>query len=213
MKYWVFDLDGTLVDSLSVHFEVMEKVFSYFGISFSTADQKDILKLSARQLPDYFGEKFGPAQTSEALQMYENLTRESIKRIQQFPGINFLLSFLRSQDRPMAVWTARDRLATELILETSGIKEFFSIVVTGSCVTKGKPNPEGLEKIADFFQATPEQMIMVGDFETDMRGAQSFKCKGVRVLWHSTVEKQKCSFADYQFEEIPVFFDWIKNQI
>ncbi len=213
MKYWVFDLDGTLVDSLTVHYQVMERVFSNFHLEFSREHQLEILKLSSNQLDFYFARKFGAANKEEALKIFERLTKESVNSIFPFPHIEEVLRYLKSKNCPLSVWTARDQKASHAILENTGLVNYFSIIVTGDCVQQGKPHPEGLEKIAAFFESSPNEMTMVGDFESDMRGAKNYHCRGIRVQWHNSLEKVDCSLADFQFHDIPSFQAWIESQV
>jgi beta-phosphoglucomutase-like phosphatase (HAD superfamily) len=71
MKYWVFDLDGTLVDSLTIHFQTMEKVFNHFDRSFGSDDHKEVLKLSSKSLPSYFLEKFDNNNVTAAQNLFK----------------------------------------------------------------------------------------------------------------------------------------------
>lgn len=212
MKYWVFDLDGTLVDSLSIHFQTMEKVFRQFGLAFSSNDQQEILKLSANAVPAYIQEKFGIQNLSKVQSLYQELTTQSIRSISPFAGIEDLLSLLKSKEVRLAVWTARDLEATLQILESTNLRSHFSIVVSGSCVTQGKPHPEGLQKIAKYFGCSSDEMIMIGDFDSDMLGAKAFGCRGIRVTWHSSVEIKKCEIAHHQFDQVNQLVKWTEDQ-
>ncbi|PIS10088.1 MAG: hypothetical protein COT73_11245, partial [Bdellovibrio sp. CG10_big_fil_rev_8_21_14_0_10_47_8] len=177
MKHWIFDLDGTLADSLTIHFQVLQRIFSGFGLDFSKEDQQDILRISSRDFPKYLETKLGTQDGSQAYQLYQKFNQETLKDVQCFPGIVDLLQTLKTQGAQLAIWTARDFEATQEILKHTGLGIHFSICVTGSCVSQGKPNPEGLVKIADHFGCEPESMVMVGDFDSDMLGAKAFGIK------------------------------------
>lgn len=211
MKYWVFDLDGTLVDSLTVHFQILEKVFSKFGMLFSKYDHHDVLKVTAKTLPNYFKSRLGTENVESAMELFRELTSEALKSIKPFDGIEELLETLRSQGFYLAVWTARDLAATTEILKYTGLDSYFSICVSGCCTAQGKPHPEGLQKIADHFRAATSEMIMVGDFDSDMAGAKAFGIKAVRVLWHPSVERKKCEIASWQFDEVKQFQAWLDS--
>lgn len=213
MKYWVFDLDGTLVDSLTVHFQILEKVFSKFGMPFSKDDHHDVLKVTAKTLPNYFESRLGAENVESSMEFFRELTSKALKSIKPFDGIEELLKTLRSQGFHLAVWTARDLDATTEILKYTGLDSYFSICVSGCCTTQGKPHPEGLQKIAEHFKSAASEMVMVGDFDSDMLGAQAFGIKAVRVLWHPTVEKKKCDIANWQFEEVSQFREWAKQNV
>lgn len=213
MKYWIFDLDGTLVDSLTIHFRTLEKVFAKFGRVFTAQDQKEVLHINARTLSSYYERHFGSAHVEEALKFYEKLTHQSLDQIKPFDGIEQLLQTLLNQDSKLAVWTARDMDATAKILKNTGLHSYFSICVSGTCTEMAKPHPSGLEKIADHFGAAPSSMVMIGDFDSDMLGAQAFGSRSIRVLWHPTVEKKRCQLASWQFERVSDFQDWVEQKL
>lgn len=212
MKYWVFDLDGTLVDSLTTHFEVMKTVFKKFDCSFDDSCEQEILKLSANSLPDYFLQKFGNDSNS-ALHYFRSLTSDSIQRIQPFSKIPELLDLLSSKRVGLAIWTAREMEVTRRILENTGLSKYFSLCVSGTCVQHGKPHPEGLQKISQHFQCKPNEMIMVGDFDSDMLGAQEFGAVGIRVLWHPVVVAKDCTISHKQFHRVEDFISWVSDLV
>lgn len=211
MKHWVFYLDGTLVDSLTTHFKVLKVVFENQGVGFSEADHHDVLKVSAKTLPDYFELKFGKEKLESALLHFFELSHAKMESIKGFDGIEKLLQTLQSQGHKLAVWTARDLEASQKLLSSTGLERYFSILVTGSCTEMGKPHPEGLQKIADHFRATTNEMVMIGDFESDMLGAKAFGIPAIRVLWHPEVNKKRCEIAKWQFHNIAEFQLWIEE--
>jgi phosphoglycolate phosphatase-like HAD superfamily hydrolase len=83
--------------------------------------------------------------------------------------------------------------------------------MSGSCVVESKPHPEGLQKIANHFDCEPESMVMVGDFDSDMLGAQAFGIKAIRVLWHNAVPVKKCEIANWQFHRVTDMQTWIRS--
>jgi phosphoglycolate phosphatase len=212
MKHWVFDLDGTLVDSLTSHFQVLEKIFHRFDADFSSSEHLEVLKVNSKTLPKYFETKLGVAAVEPALVMFKELNTQSFKSIRAFPGIEDLLKTLQTQGMKLAVWTARDLEATNEILKHTGLSPYFSICVSGSCVDEGKPHPEGLKKIAAHFECGAESMVMVGDFDSDMLGAQAFGIKAIRVFWHPAVQIKKCEIADWQFHQVSEFRNWLSEQ-
>jgi HAD superfamily hydrolase (TIGR01509 family) len=210
MRYWVFDLDGTLVDSLTTHFNVLERVFIQFGLPFGPHEQQEIIKLSAKTLPIYFESKF-TENSESALLLFRKLTAESVQSIQVFSGIENILKKLQSKNVGLALWTAREMETASEILNVTGLGQYFSMCVSGSCVAKGKPDPEGLQRIANHFSCQPSDMVVVGDFESDMLGAKAFGSMGIRVFWHSAIPIMTCTIADHQFSQVDELMEWIKT--
>jgi phosphoglycolate phosphatase-like HAD superfamily hydrolase len=211
MKHWVFDLDGTLVDSLTTHFKILKQVFDRFEAEFSEDNHQEVLQVTAKTLLPYLETKLGVDAAPAAHVFFNELNAKAFQTIRPFGGIEKLLRTLQAQGAALALWTARDAHATEKILNHTNLKAYFSIWVSGCCVSQGKPHPEGLQKIAEHFSCSNETMVMVGDFESDMLGAQAFGAKAVRVHWHAAVPVQNCQIADWQFTEVAQFQKWVET--
>ncbi len=212
MKYWVFDLDGTLVDSLTTHFSILKTVFEHFGADFTEDNHQEVLKVTAKTLPQYLESKLGSESAVLAHDLFQKLNHDSFQNIKPFEGIEDLLRSLKKNGVELAVWTARDLVAMEKILVHTGLHTYFSICISGSCTTEGKPHPEGLQRIAEHFRSEQNSMIMVGDFDSDMLGAQAFGIKAIRVVWHKSVSAKKCEIAQWQFHQVSDFQQWINNE-
>lgn len=213
MKYWIFDLDGTLVDSLTIHFNILKKVFIHFGSDFTEENHQEVLKVTAKTLPKYLESKLGTESAGSAHDMFQSLNNEAFREIKAFAGIENLLQSLKSDGRQLAVWTARDLEATEKILSHTGLSTYFSICISGSCTNEGKPHPEGLQRIADHFGSERDSMVMVGDFDSDMLGAQAFGIKAIRVIWHDAVPFKKCEIAHWQFSKVSDLSEWVHSDV
>lgn len=212
MKTWVFDLDGTLVDSLTVHFLTLETIFNENGLEFSKQKHEEVLKVTAKTLPAYFEKYFGPEGVEPGLKRFRELSIKYFETILPFEGIEDVLKILKSKNAQIAVWTARDMEATNFLLKHTGLDSYFSFCVTGSCVENCKPNPEGLQRISKYF-GTAQDFVMVGDHENDMMGAKSFGAKAVRAKWDATMKNVSCHLSDWQFTDTAAFKNWIQETL
>src|SRR4051794_2657939 len=107
MKHWVFDLDGTLVDSFSHYFQLLEEIFARFGARFG-GDLR--LPALTELLPEFFEKHLGAGAVAPAIALLQEQSNEDARRIQPFGGIVPLLDHLRSEGARIAVWTNRDRV-------------------------------------------------------------------------------------------------------
>lgn len=212
-KYWVFDLDGTLADSLTIHFKTLTTLFSQFNLEFTSAHEQEVLKLSANNFFSFLEKNLGEENASIANDEYVKLTLESIQHIKLFDGIDHILNTLLSRGAKIAIWTARDHRAASEIIKNTGLDKYASAFISGDCVSEGKPNPEGLKNIAEKFDCTPSEMIMVGDFDSDMKAAKSFNARSVRVTWHSSVKINKCNLSDWSFSQVGKMSDWVNQEV
>ena len=206
MKYWVFDLDGTLVDSFCHYFESLKAIFKDHDLDF-----KDQLHLDAlTQTPaTFFGQHLGQAAVPAAMERLQNQSNQDAARIRIFEGLLEMIEKLAEQGARFGVWTNRDLTSAQLILKQTGLDRYVEICVSGSCVYRRKPETEGLLRIIDYFKCDPGSVIVVGDHEHDVSAARAVGATAIRASWHSYWEMEKCVRAHHQFYDVKDFAAWI----
>jgi len=139
-KALLFDFDGTLLDSFSVHFEVYKIMFAHFGIQINK--EKFLKTYSPNWYKTY--EAMGlPKEDWESADIF--WVEEADKRSPNLlPGVHETLTKLYdSYSIGLVTSGSRSRVVKDL--ERTGIKQFFKTVVTGDDIHSPKPSPEGLE--------------------------------------------------------------------
>jgi len=162
----VFDLDGTLIDSLSLVFRAIGHALEPFG---------------SRPPPDLFARLGGPpkrfladllpdpAHLPEALVRMDTFHREHAHLVRPFGGAIRSLEQLQSRAR-LGLWTGRDRASTEDLLAAYGLGRFFSVSVCGDDLCSHKPDPAGLLNILQRLAVEPGETLYVGDADVDVLG-------------------------------------------
>ncbi len=208
MKNWVFDLDGTLVDSFGLYFKSMREIFADHGREFHS----DLhLPALTEPLGDLFSLHLGSDRVNRAFDALQEKSNLDAPRIEPFAGIPELIDELIAKGAKIAVWTNRDLQSAELILKATGLKRKLEHCVSGTCVTRRKPDAEGLKGIIRRFDCSPSDVVMVGDHEHDVLGAQSAGATAVRASWHGYWSIEKCTQADFQFFTVPDFSAWARS--
>src|SRR4051794_530198 len=118
MKHWVFDLDGTLVDSFHHYFEALTLVFREHGATFTSGLRKEAL---TDNLEVFFARHLGPAAVPTAFHRLQLLSNDDARRIRPFAGFETILQQLINSGSRVAVWTNRDLVSATLILKHSGL--------------------------------------------------------------------------------------------
>jgi len=208
MRYWVFDLDGTLVDSFGHFFDSLKEIFSENGKVFS-----DELRLASltESLPAFFEKHLGTEAARPALEKLQRQSNLDAAKIQPFAGTMPFIRALKESGSKIAVWTSRENESAKLILEQTGLSELAEIYVTGTCTVQRKPHLEGLLKIREHFKCELDEITMVGDHEHDMMAAKNAGARAVRASWHSYWPVEKCTHADYQFYHVSDFQQWASS--
>lgn len=174
VRVLIFDLDGTLIDSkadlaLSVNamLEHMgraplahDTIYSYVG--------NGAPLLVRRAL----GEGTTDAEAQKGLTYFLAYYKEHmLDNTVPYPGVREGLALL--EKHPMAVLTNKPVRFSTWILEGLGLLRYFRYVYGGNSFEKKKPDPMGVQILLRDFQATPQQAMMVGDSDVDVRTARN----------------------------------------
>lgn len=141
----IWDMDGTIVDTASKHYDAWKTVFSSRGVAFSRADFKKSFGL---RNDDIIREMLGPgASSGEILSLStgkNELFREAVRRegVSPMPGAIELLTALHKMGVPMAVASSAPALNIETFIKMLCIGPFINAVASGEEVSRGKPAPD-----------------------------------------------------------------------
>ena len=108
--------------------------------------------------------------------------RELALNSQPALGAIELVEHLHNEQRQLAILTRNARELALLTLGAIGLRDYFSDEhILGREQAIPKPDPDGLLKIAQSWQVPPQHMIMVGDFQMDLKTAQAAGAYAVQV--------------------------------
>jgi len=210
MKLWIFDLDGTLTNSFPVFFRSMNEIFRDHGKHVSEEQMYEAL---GSTMPEFLALHLGANAAPSALAKLRRLSVEYSAQVRAFEGIEDCLTELQKSGREIAVWTARDRESTNSVLAASGLSHFAALVVTGNCVSRAKPDPEGAIKVLGHFKREGDETVMIGDHHHDVNGARSAGLTSVRASWNPFWKEQRCDLAHHQFFNVEDFSSWMRSKI
>lgn len=211
MKHWIFDLDGTLVDSGGQYFGKIRKIFSHFNIEHT---EDDILfSHNFFNAEEYFSLYFPKDKVTHACKMLTALSLQQAPTIKVFQRIHELLNHLRECDVKLSIWTGRDLESAALILEENDLDQYFDIRVSGTCVVNKKPHPEGLLKVLGKRGFEASDSVMIGDHVFDIQPAKNLGMKTVGVNWRKTYPCVLKPLADVCFYEPQDFIDWTRKSM
>jgi HAD superfamily hydrolase (TIGR01549 family) len=167
----VFDLDGTLLDSMPFVLEGLARAVAPYRPRPNVQEVMDRLGgPSDACIRRLLG---GEAHVPEALAAYLQFLAEHEDQARLFPGATALLGDLRGAGVKLGLWTGRERGATEARLRAVALTGVFAPMVCGDDLTSHKPDPEGLRLIAAQWGLAPDAMLFVGDSDQDLEGARA----------------------------------------
>ncbi len=170
----LFDLDGTLLDSFSVHYEAYEIMFARFGIQItkehflSTYSPNWYETYRAMGLPKHCWDAADSCWVQEAEKRNPEL----------LPGVHETLIRLR-RHYTLGLVTSGSKSRVLKDIERTGIGSFFATIVTGNDIRAPKPAPEGLELALRRLGMAAHEAVYIGDACADYEMA---KAAGVRFL-------------------------------
>lgn len=163
----VFDLDGTLLDSLSLVLRAFTHAVAPFGGRPTMAMFATLGGPPDKVFNDLVDD---PGQVPAALRRLHDFNQENQHLITPFAGAVELLDQLRARSVRLGVWTGRDRASTDYLLKVHQLTERFEAVVCGDDLASHKPDSEGLINLLKRLEVTAAHTLYVGDADVDVLG-------------------------------------------
>ncbi len=208
----IFDLDGTLLDTLPICMESFRRAFQkYTGKDYNDKDISSLFGPSEEGVI----KKVVPSNSEQCLQYYlEQYRLLHNKRKLLFPGIIDILKMLKKQNIKMAIVSGKGRKSMEISLEYSSLKRYFSEVYTGNI--DGIKKSEHLNIILRRWKIPEETVYYVGDTASDIRGARKAGILSIAALWggeNISANDVLAENPDLVFDNTESFRQWIESQL
>lgn len=157
MKGAIFDMDGTLLDSMQVWVHVGEQYLQNRGIEPEEGLGEVLFPMSMRDGAVYVKEKYGLPETSDTIVADMNAIVFAAYRDEVIPkpGVVAYLEALKKRGIPMAVATATDRPMVEAALARTGLAGYFKQIFTCTEIGAGKERPDIYLAAAEALGASP----------------------------------------------------------
>ena len=179
----LFDFDGTVFDTV----EGITRSIQYALRKHGREEPLDRLRCFAGPpLVDKFMEVFGVDEAeAEALvtDFRERYVPIGVYESRPFPGIRALLDKLRAAGLTLGIATSKPQNMAELLLERSGLKECFDVVVGSSPSLNNEKKADIVRKAMAQSGGRPENTVLVGDTKYDALGAAQCGIPCVGVAW------------------------------
>ncbi|PJG58520.1 HAD family hydrolase [Aeromonas cavernicola] len=175
----IFDMDGTLVDSMPLHLDAWQQTSAEFGLPFDRAEINEYGGIPTRKIVPMIASQHGLTIDVEAFtQRKIALYMENISRVKVFPNMWDLVKRYHGKVA-MGIGTGSPRQQAELILKSTGLDAYISVVITADDVTNHKPHPDTFLKVAEQLGATPANCLV---FEDTQIGIQAGKASGMATM-------------------------------
>jgi len=166
IKGIIFDLDGTLLDSMNVWYNTDRAFLKENGVDNPPEDISDrVKKLTIDKASELFIREFGLDCTVEYIinRIEEIVRNEYFHNIPLKSGVAETLDFLDSRNIPYGVATVTYRSLAEASLKRLGIFDRMKFLLTSAEFPQGKKNPDIYLKCAEIMKLPPENVLVVED--------------------------------------------------
>lgn len=185
IKGLVFDLDGTLLDTVGDLAEAMNVTRVHFGLGTLSIDEvaralgNGIRVLVKTCLP----EDFQPRLTEALTVFHQAYAQGYNNNSKPYPGIPELLEILHTRGLPMAVVTNKAEVYAKALVQAHFPKIPFVLVRGETEGQTRKPDPEGILEAAKLMGLSPAEIVLIGDTEVDKASADNAGCAMWGVSW------------------------------
>lgn len=181
IKGAIFDVDGTLLDSMPAWNHVVEDYLNSIGKPPREGVREELNRMGGNQLLEYLRTCYDVAGTDREILDGINRMLEDFyfNHAPLKPGVRAVLDDLRGRGVKMCVCTATDRYLVEAALKRCGIDGYFERIYTRSEERIGKSNPEMFHRAVAFLQ-TPLDKTAV--FEDSLYAVKTAKETGLPVI-------------------------------
>jgi HAD superfamily hydrolase (TIGR01509 family) len=202
----IFDLDGTLIDSMWVWHKIDAQFLGDLNIPVPCDMDKQLEGKSFTESAQYFKTRFNLAMSIEDIKAsWNHMARELyIHEVPLKEGVKEFLIFLQQNNIKTGIATSNSQHLVGLVLDSLGVKDYFSCIRTSCEVNKGKPFPDIYLKVAEELEVAPEKCLVFEDVPNGIRAGNNagmttwaIHDRQDEALWQETVALAHDSVENY----------------
>ena len=176
----IFDLDGVIVNTVSLHFKAWQGMFSEYGKAFNFEDYKQKVDGIPRMdgaraiLTDLSEDELKKAADKKQVYFLEYLNSEEIPAYKT--TVDLVKALKKEKIKRGVISSSKNCLP---ILKKVGLVELFNVIITGNDVIKGKPDPQVFLMAAEKMSVEPSSCVV---FEDAVLGVEAGKRAGMKCV-------------------------------
>ncbi len=204
-KTVIFDMDGTLIDSMWMWHQIDIDYLGKFGIALPEHLQEDIEGKSFTETAIYFKNRFGLTDSLETIKNDWNIMAHDMycHHVPVKEGVLPFLEYLKSSHYNLGVATSTSRELVDCAFHSLHLHNYFDCIMTASEISKGKPEPDIYLAVAKELNVDPSSCLV---FEDILPGIQAGKAAGMKVCavedaYSLKIKAEKIKASDYYIHD------------
>lgn len=203
MQFYIWDLDGTLVDSYPNMINTIFLALKEFGKNID----KNALSIAVKQQVKIAYDRFASDLPHELFkEKWKSIESQSLNTINLFPYALETLELLKSKAAKQYLYTHRDRNSTFYLLEKQNISHFFEEIITADDLFPKKPHPAALVSLLNKHKIPHTKAFMIGDRDLDILAAVNAGIKGIYI------GKDTFLKAAHSFPSLKEFYEFVLTE-
>ncbi|MCK4761453.1 MAG: HAD family phosphatase [Candidatus Aminicenantes bacterium] len=201
-KAIIFDMDGLMIDSERLYFQVEREIVEKFDKTFR---EEVLWKMMGRKPIEsikLFVEEFDlPAAPEEMLNMRNNMMREKLQNdLLPMPGLESIIDTFYGKMK-LAVATGAQQEFLDIAVDRLGLRDKFDVLLSSDLIEKGKPDPEMYLTACGKLNLDPGLCVVLEDSSNGARAGKRAGCYVIAVPSEYTKE-QDFSFVDFSARDL-----------
>ncbi|EKQ57003.1 MULTISPECIES: HAD family phosphatase [unclassified Clostridium] len=207
MKAVIFDMDGVIIDSEPIHFEVDMQTLKDLGCNISFEELEKYVGTTNEYMITDLKRKYNINQSVDEIIQYKvEMTKKKVieSDLKPIEGIYELLLHLKRNNIPIAIASSSPRSFIEVVISKFEIKDYFNYIISGEEVLNGKPAPDIYFKAAKKLKVSPENCIVIEDSRNGVLAAKAagMKCIGFKNVNSGNQDLSKADIIVKSISEI-----------
>jgi len=203
---FIFDMDGVIIDSEPIHFDVDIQTMNYLGANISKEELEKYVGMTNPEMWNLIKYEYSVVQSVSEIIDYQLTTKINIIKsidLEPIAGIREFLFELKKHNIPIGLASSSPRKFIEEVLSKFNITEYFDCIVSGEEVNKGKPAPDVYLEAANILGVDPKYCYVLEDSKNGVAAAKAAGMKCIGFI-NQNSGNQDLSKADY-------IIKWIKE--
>ena len=216
IKAVIFDMDGTLIDSMWLWKAIDIEYLKKFGHDLPADLQGSIEGKSFTETAQYFKERFDIPDSVEVIKAEWNQMAWAYyeKKVTIKEQAEEFLQHLKDKNIATGIGTSNSKEMVALIVDKFNIGDYFASIRTSCEVAAGKPSPDIYLKVAEDLGVKPEECLVFEDVPMGIMAAKNagMKCCAIYDDFSKHIATEKKKLADYYVDSFTDVLKAIRNE-